>query len=276
MRAFLLILVSALAVLGCDGETPADAGPDAALDAGRDAGRRDAAPPMCEPECAEGEDCCRITDGTACFTLRDDPRHCGSCVTDCLATHRGDACRNGVCACGTAALGCQGTRESFCCPPRDTGGAPYCANLEQSPADCGECDRGCSPLEASHCDGGRCICGDERRGCEGTPEDRCCAAGVDIECVDTTRDRFHCGDCNVLCQGPERCENGSCTRGSETCDGGCELGDICCEGVCCSRAACFAGTCGVEPDGGVPHDGGVPEGGVPDGSVPDGSVPDGG
>jgi hypothetical protein len=278
MRALFVlpVAVALLVSLGCDGDpSPTDAGLDAAMDAGRDAARPDAAPLVCTPECESGDTCCPSEDGPTCYALRSDPRHCGSCNVDCVASNRGDRCEASQCVCGDSPLGCQGTTGSFCCPPRTPGGVAYCANLAKSAADCGACGNGCDPTQADHCDGGRCICGDERGACDGTPESLCCADSlVDISCVDTTTDRFHCGACNVLCQGVERCENGTCTRGGG-CEAGCPLGQICCDGTCCERTACFAGTCGAAPDGGLP-DGGLPDGGLPDGGLPDGGLPDGG
>lgn len=277
MRAFLLASLAALLVCaGCDEVPPGeDGGP--AEDGGRDAGRRDAGPPpMCTPECAAGDTCCDITDGTACFNLRDDPTHCGACNVNCIGSNRGDACSAMQCQCGDSPLGCQGTFESFCCPARRPGGVPYCANLAQSAADCGACGDGCDPAQADHCDGGQCICGDEREACLGTPESTCCADSlVDVSCFDTTTDRFHCGACGNLCQGLERCENGACTRGA-ACDGGCAPGQVCCDGACCSRSACLAGTCVPLPDGGPP-DAGPPDAGPPDaGAVDAGSDAGGG
>lgn len=256
------LLCPASLLVGCDGGDGADAGADAGLDAAvRDAEAPDAPPAMCTPGCGADETCCADPTGgdAVCYTLRNDPRHCGTCGTNCLAANRGDACQANQCSCGVDANGCRGTVEDFCCPAREEGLQAYCANLATSALDCGDCNSPCDVRRADRCDGGRCVCG-SREPCEGTPESTCCVDEPDVGCVDTTTDRFHCGECENLCQGDERCEGGTCTRGA-SCAETCELGQVCCDGACCSRRSCLAGTCGgAAPDGGAP-DGGVPDGG---------------
>ena len=118
----LLWIVVSLFVTACEEAAPADAGMDAGVDAGIDAAR-DAASLMCEPECGVGDTCCfDDLGGTQCFALRNDPRHCGGCEVDCIASLRGTTCELGSCQCGSADLGCTGTDESTCCPPRNPGG----------------------------------------------------------------------------------------------------------------------------------------------------------
>lgn len=265
MRLALVVVLAFSFGLGCDGEGSEDAGADSGIDAGiRDAEAPDAPPPMCEPGCEDAETCCADPGGgeNACYALRTDPEHCGTCGTNCVASNRGDGCRSSQCTCGDDSLGCRGTLEDFCCPPREDGGQAYCANLALSATDCGGCDSACDLRRSDRCDGGRCVCGLAREPCEGTPESTCCVDEPDIGCVDTTSDRFHCGECNNLCQGGERCEGGTCTRGGASC-GGCALGEVCCDGACCSRRECLAGTCGATPDAGAP-DAGAPDAGAPD------------
>jgi len=267
------VLLVALVALGCDGEGGDDAGADAGVDAGRHPAPRAAAPPMCAPACDPTDACCDVGGGaTECFDLRNDSNHCGECTVDCIRERRGDGCAAGQCTCGLAPLGCDGTMTDTCCPPRgDGGGQPYCANLMTSAADCGECDRGCDPREADRCDGALCRCGAGREPCAGTPEDTCCVDGVDVDCIDTTTDRFHCGSCNNLCQSGERCEESSCTFG-DSCAGGCGDREICCDGTCCTRRACMAGTCGMPR----PDDAGVPDAGPGDAGPADAGPGDGG
>ena len=199
---------------------------------------------MCAPECASVETCCELlTGGTTCANLRSDPEHCGLCQINCVTSHRGDGCSANQCTCGDSSLGCNGNRQSWCCPPRAPGSQGYCADLDRSPADCGGCNIACDPRKADRCTGGQCICGDERAACAGTPDSICCTAGVDVACVDTTSSLIHCGGCNVICSTPETCVGGTCTLGA-TCPGGCEGGEICCDGACCARNRCTAGGCG--------------------------------
>lgn len=247
MRARVAWVALALLCAACDAPAPADAGPDAALDAGRRDAGRDAGP-MCEPTCDTAETCCADPDGTpVCAALRSDPRHCGLCTIDCVASHRGDSCRASQCACGTSTLGCTGNRQSWCCPPRPGSSSGYCADLDRSAADCGACGVACDLRVSDRCDGGRCMCGDERAECAGTPESVCCADGVDVSCVDTTTEAVHCGGCGIRCAATERCEAGTCTEGA-SCASGCAAGEVCCNGSCCaSRGRCIGGVCAASP-----------------------------
>jgi len=268
------LLIAALVLASCDGEPVEDGGMDAAADAAADAARTDAPPAVCEPLCAASESCCAVGTGTQCFDLRNDPEHCGECSVNCMVENRGDACRASSCTCGGNPLGCNGVQNDFCCPPRDAGGDAYCANLRTNANDCGACGVACDLDRADRCDGGECRCGSLRAMCDGTPESRCCQTGVDIGCVDTTADFFHCGGCANLCESGERCVNSACTTGP-VCPGGCAAGEICCAGACCSRRSCRAGAGSCAPV----RDGGVLDGGVPaDAAAPaDAGVPaDGG
>ncbi|MGE0792132.1 MAG: hypothetical protein AB7S26_41045 [Sandaracinaceae bacterium] len=271
----LLAAVFMVAPIACDGGDPSDGGPDGSRrDAALD-GRVDAAPLMCTPTCPMEQACCALdlmgTNG--CVSLIDDPRHCGSCGVNCLATGRGDRCELSGCACGTSTLGCRGTRQSTCC--QLPGLVPYCGNLDTDGDNCGECGRLCDARVGDRCDGGECRCGGNRISCLGTPESTCCQNGVDVACTDTTTDRFNCGVCNNLCQGAERCAFGSCTRGAGDCPAGCDVGEVCCDGACCTRAACMAGTCGGSMDGGM-ADGGTSDAGDPDAGMSDAGDPDAG
>jgi hypothetical protein len=263
-------------LLSCDGPVTNDGGidasrPDAGPDAGSDAG------PMCSLECPATATCCFEPGGEEiCTTLRNDPRHCGTCAVDCIATDRGDGCSANQCTCGNTLLGCAGGRSSFCCPARG-GNSPYCTNLDTTPSDCGACGRGCDARVSSHCSGGRCVCGDEREECRGTPDSICCAdSPADIRCVDTTTDPFHCGSCGRQCQIGERCIDGECTDGA-ACPGGCPGGptEICCDGDCCHRARCFGRVCTTNVDAGM-SDAGMSDAGMSDAGMSDAGMSDAG
>jgi hypothetical protein len=186
------------------GPSPADApSPDAAADAG----------PPCDLRCATTQQrCCLDEAGApACVDVANDVTNCGLCGLDCVATHRGDRCVAMQCTCGDFDIGCTGRQDSFCCPEAPDGRVARCANLGRDFGDCGGCGRTCDALTADRCEGGLCTCGRTGRTCAGTRADRCC---VDVfengACVDTTRDKLHCGGCNVQCGAFEDCIDGRC------------------------------------------------------------------
>jgi len=208
-----LLMVAALAI-GCgDDDAPADAAPDGSADAGPppDSGPPPDAGPMCEEDCGISLTCCPTGDGTAeCVDRRTDPTHCGLCGLDC-GEGRGTECVRSQCVCGDSLRGCAGNDGSWCCPPREPGGIPYCANLHIAGSDCGECGLECDPARADRCDGGECRCGESRSQCEGTPEDTCCTDRTGTgSCVDTTTDFRHCGGCGDVCGAGETCVDGEC------------------------------------------------------------------
>jgi hypothetical protein len=182
---------------------------DSAIDSGTDASTSDAGP-MCEPVCGEREACCGDgSGGASCTQLVSDIRNCGACGVDCVARGRGDACQASQCSCGDFLIGCVGTLESTCCV--SDGRAPHCANLVRDRLDCGACGNECDVTRANRCDARRCMCGNTRRECAGTATDRCCGDRFEFyDCVDTSSDRDHCGDCGNRCMATQRCENGVC------------------------------------------------------------------
>lgn len=200
--------LAALVLSGCGSEpTPVDSGIDAAIDSGVDASAPDAA--ACTLACEGDTSCCLDGEGAPfCASLRDDPRHCGTCGVDCVATRRGDRCETFQCACGEFEIGCTG-RFDVCCA---VDGTMQCVNTGRDPRSCGECGRACDPLVGNTCEGGRCICADDRRGCEGTAADACCVDALSgfAFCVDTTREPEHCGACGRRCGVTERCIDGEC------------------------------------------------------------------
>ncbi len=182
------------------GERPSDVGPDAPRDSGVG----------CPMSCGSTEGCCPSSEGgNECIDINDDPLNCGGCGVVC-AEGRGMACELGLCICGRNRMGCGGDRESFCCPATDERPLPYCANLEQDGEDCGACGEPCDLDVGNACEGGRCICGVERGGCDGTAESRCCTGAFNTSCVDTTSDRDHCGGCDRRCSLGQSCEAGVC------------------------------------------------------------------
>jgi hypothetical protein len=261
-RHLLPCLGALVAALVACGETPApDAGPEP--DAGLDAGTPDGGP-LCTPGCEVAEACCAEDEGPVCRAVLEDIENCGLCGIDCTENSRGDRCFAGTCRCGDAQ--CVGAAE--CCPPRNEGGEPYCANPFTSLFDCGGCDQECDLRISNQCAGGVCVCGDTRGPCEGGTF--CCGAS----CVDLFTDDAHCGQCGRRCTPDERCVNGLCTFGENTCTS-CPSpsAEVCCNGVCCNEELCRPnGVCGFDdPDGGAP-DAGPRDAGPSDG----GSVTDGG
>ncbi len=243
MRLASLLLVLGLAAGCSDDPSPAeDLGPDLVVrDEGVDEGPPDLGP-RCEPACSGGSSCCAGEPEPFCAALLMDVANCGSCGSDCVAEGKGTECMAGTCVCGVSNLGCGGTQNSFCCPPRAPGERPYCADLASSGLDCGTCDTACDEAQADRCNVGTCACGSTRRdGCAGTPADRCCANGLtgDADCVNTESDAFHCGACGNVCLEGQRCVEGTCTVG-DPCPGGCEGGQVCCAGECCGAAACIS------------------------------------
>ncbi|MEM6957654.1 MAG: hypothetical protein AAF411_12195 [Myxococcota bacterium] len=249
MRLLWVLSFASLVLFACgDDQSSTDAAADAEAEAEMEAQDERVTPvdlgPPCDPPCGVGERCCEGADGLGeCVDLLSDTRHCGRCGRACVEEERGDRCEFGNCSCGLSVEGCSGVRSNLCCPPREDGGFPYCANLERDPNDCGSCGAVCNPLQADRCDGGQCRCGENVGACEGTTESTCCRPTVgDIECVNLNTDIFHCGGCDIRCEPGEFCVNGTCTLGEGECDS-CVRGNICCGGTCCFRDFCFEGMC---------------------------------
>lgn len=187
--------------------------------------------------CAAGRDAC----GRACFDLRSDPEHCGSCDHACGPA---DVCDAGECVaeCGDGRVAC----------------SRACVDLSSDPFHCGECTETCDLDGAcvagdcvdacgDTCDGttevctngececrsgffdcgGACVdvdtnpahCGACDRGCDGLPcgDGECQAAGCDgfadqcgESCTDVSNDPLHCRECGRTCDGDEICVDGDC------------------------------------------------------------------
>jgi len=237
--ALALTLLAACSDDAASGDAATDGAADTGVDTGppRDSGMR------CDPSCDRTEACCPGETGLVmCIPITSDPDNCGGCGIVC-ADGRGSRCESSHCVCGRVINGCQGTQDSFCCPPRDDGGTEYCADLNTDSRDCGGCNDRCSPETSSGCQGGECFCGDEAGPCAGTAEDTCCPSATDVfTCTDVTADVFHCGACGRSCDLDETCEFGNCVRGA-SCGAACGEGQICCEGSCCDRVSCESGGC---------------------------------
>jgi hypothetical protein len=218
----------ALAVAGCPPSTPEPDASEALPDAASPDAARDAGPP-CDLRCATTQERCCLDESGApeCIDVTNDPRNCGLCGLDCIATHRGDRCAAMQCGCGDFSIGCTGRQDNYCCPTAPDGRSERCANLGRDFGDCGECGRTCDAPRADRCEGGECTCGAAGTLCDGTPTSLCCVdLFEDATCVDTTRDKLHCGGCNIQCGAFEDCIDGDCVdftlrdAGTGSSDGG--------------------------------------------------------
>lgn len=247
LRVWILVVFIALFAGACGdddvtdgavGEDITEVDVEEAVDVGSDSGQ------VCPTDCIAGEACCLVDGEPTCIDVQSNADNCGVCGRACVEERRGDSCAFGVCVCGNIVQGCAGDNGNLCCPAPTPADTNYCANLELDPGDCGGCGDACDPLAADRCDGGACRCGNSREACEGTPESTCCRADVgDTECIDTTTNRLHCGDCNNACDLGERCVEGSCTLGAVVCEDPCISGQVCCGGTCCLRLFCLDGMC---------------------------------
>jgi hypothetical protein len=205
------VVVAALIVgaFACGDDSSADAGGDSGMDAAPDATGPEAGS-ICEPLCNRTQRCCDSdAGGVTCISVVEDDINCGGCDVVC-AEGRGTSCELGACVCGPVVMGCLGTSQSWCCPPRNPGGTRYCADFDNDTQDCGGCGEQCTPERASDCQRGDCLCGNEGRGCAGTPDDLCCSGITEFSCVDTLTDFFNCGACGRACMTEQRCEMGTC------------------------------------------------------------------
>ncbi|HEY5961579.1 MAG TPA: hypothetical protein VIV60_33700, partial [Polyangiaceae bacterium] len=128
--------------------------------------------------CVGGLMPCPIGGTLMCTDNNVDQQNCGKCGNICRS---GEQCRNGACSCPTGTIAC---------------GSDGCKDNLTDPNHCGICGNVCSP-ETPYCTEGKCsptcdlpfkICGDR--------------------CLNATRYRESCGNCNSLCSGA--CGNGLC------------------------------------------------------------------
>ncbi|MFN2549594.1 MAG: hypothetical protein ABR567_19400 [Myxococcales bacterium] len=151
----------------------------------------------CQPFCAAGQTACaQVAGGFICENLSNDRINCGSC---------GNACGQGQVCTPTTPGG-----PGHCaveCLQNLTNCSGSCLDLMTDDASCGACGHSCAT--GTHCVGGSCkiIC---------TPGQTLCTdTGGNTSCVDSSKDRDHCGadaTCNggKQCAAGEICSNGNC------------------------------------------------------------------
>lgn len=149
----------------------------------------------------------RVLCGEACVETQTDPRHCGSCATDCTMLPGVEASRV-RCLAGHCEL------MGACLPGRahcSTNSADGCEADITTAARCGSC--------TTSCDEPTPMC-TMTAGDAGTPGYACasgCSAMTptrcDGRCVDTMTDARHCGGCGRACPVAEN-GSASCTTGA--------------------------------------------------------------
>lgn len=169
---------------------------------------------VCDSRACAGtvDDTCCLTGGVyRCVDMQADALNCGSCGDSCVSTSALD-CEAGLCTCGADGA-CSGLADDRCC---DLGaGTNGCVDTNTDPAHCGGCGFACDPDEGGDCDFGGCSCGVDGL-CAGTADDRCCdTGGGTLRCIDTERNRLHCGACGNGCGVGELCYQGDCQCGCE-------------------------------------------------------------
>jgi hypothetical protein len=177
------------------------------------------------PSCVDGDCVCGVTaclgtpDDLCCFSgganrcvdTQTDGLNCGGCGWSCESDTTAD-CVAGSCTCGTDGV-CSGLADDTCC---DTGGGVHgCVDMNVDPENCGFCGNVCDTDRGGECSFGGCTCGVDGL-CAGTTDDVCCdTGGGTLRCVDTERNRLHCGACGVTCDVGELCYQGDCQCGCE-------------------------------------------------------------
>lgn len=176
MIRWVVVVAATLAVAGCGGgreSGPAD-GDDAGFVVEGDSG---SPPPTCEPQCGDGDECCRTGAGPLCFPIVEG-MSCGEPLRPDAGLDAGppaDAgCDPSFDACGGCGVACDPDLASECstvgaapecvcgdfpsCSVPDTcidhGGSRLCVNLDTSPDHCGAPGNACEPGEV--CCGGVC------------------------------------------------------------------------------------------------------------------------
>ncbi len=255
---------------GCAGPVGSgvDAGSREGDDASRDAAARDAAPSdagvasdaphdaRLEADALVPVDACAdVCDGT-CVDLASDPRHCGSCATDCAALPGVESvrCVAGECVVDECAAG-----------RADCSAGDGCETEATTVADCGACGNACAiagQICAASSDGYSCTCA-------GAAPDACAS-----ECVDLASDPLNCGACEMACPVPAR---GTATCSARSCGITCDAGFHACGSQCASdedatrcgasctvcgapvgaTAVCIAGACDFTCPAGESRSGGA-------------------
>jgi hypothetical protein len=216
--------------------------------------------------CGTGTQCCGEGLAAACAQTQTDAHHCGSCLTDCVATEGGrlnvvPGCEAGVCAyaCVAPFGDCDRAASNGC--ETDT---------ESTLAHCGACGRTCTSAPAQEavtptCAAGLCLhpCDAGRRNCSpgaaspdfGEDPDGCeTVLGTVAQCLgcgDVCPPPAHhglptCGasGCGVLCDPGYSACSGQCVDLQNDrahcgeCDTACAPGARCSSGTCCSGMDC--------------------------------------
>ncbi len=160
----------------------------------------------CDFECNEPFEAC----GQQCVDFNSNPDHCGDCDVPCSDEM---VCSAGLCQadCADGETVCEGA----------------CVDITSNPAYCGDCDTICpAPNDGvGVCVNGGCDfeCNTGFTACaeECVPEDSAFEE-CDDQCVDTSVDDDHCGQCNNDCGTGEGCDDGICCDGEFTnCGGQC-------------------------------------------------------
>ncbi|MCL2723197.1 MAG: chitobiase/beta-hexosaminidase C-terminal domain-containing protein [Polyangiaceae bacterium] len=144
-------------------------------------------------------ECVFCSDDGQCIDLLDDPNHCGTCTTKCIAPSASDACSKGACTYGACTPGladCDGDIVNGCE-----------RSIDGDTQNCGGCGIVCDPIHATGaCIAGTCTytaCNANFEDCDGNKANGCEVA--------TAIDASHCGGCNIRCSNGNICINGVCT-----------------------------------------------------------------
>lgn len=158
----------------------------------------------CELTCATGLDVCTAGGKSACADLKTDNANCGACGNVC---GDGQTCKAGVCTatCGTGYSFCGGAGGDAGAETGD-GGAGYCANLKNDPANCGACGKAC---------GTGLVCSDGTCAPTCAPYSTCPGTGGGAPfCADTSKDANNCGACGTRCAPGTICVSSACVTAS--------------------------------------------------------------
>jgi len=231
-----------------------DVGRDISVD-GTDTGSTDAGltdAPITDAACPSAWARCA---DLRCYSLQDDPAHCGGCTVACAA---GARCNAGSCEASdggaptdiAADAGLRtdvpqatdvgatdvGTTDSG--PPRCPGAQVICSgscrDLSADLDNCGTCSNRC--MGGTTCMGGTCraiVVPDSGGACMAGTTD---CSGY---CATTSNDPFHCGGCNRRCMTGEQCVASVCQIPTGVMDAGtvmCAAGATSCSGFCAMTA----------------------------------------
>lgn len=201
--------------------------------------------------CPAGQSDCNGLPGDGCeyanAGFASDLKNCGGCGLACGPAHATGACKAGVCAVASCALGfsnCNGLVGDGC---------EYAdAGFQSDAANCGGCAIACAPAHAAGaCAGGACTVGACLQGfsdCNGLAADGC-----EIDSAAFANDPMNCGGCGVACGPPHAtgacnagvCVVGVCDPGHVDLDGSPANG---CEYACTPIAAVDSTCDGVDDD----------------------------